>query len=182
MLEATLGTRIGFGHPVDADQAWIRLPDITHPLYKEDRTFEHLAHLKDWYWSATELMAQGRMLPFGERFVPLAAEDMVFMQGISFRRGDKILTADWEYIPYDLAPWCRLLPTEDDCYRWWQICKVYPQPVLSEGISLVSIEMNSGFNLDGNDYRTDKKSEFEIGLVTEDELRVLLERLGRSSR
>jgi hypothetical protein len=94
------------------------------------------------------------------------------MEEVSFRRKAKLMTS-WKNIPGELSSWEKVFfpeSAEDDCI-WWQVCELSPKISLSGNWKLISIETHPQFGFDN--YRSDDKSSFNVGLVTDGELQIL---------
>jgi hypothetical protein len=172
--------RLEFGETTNPLQAMVRLPERSHPLYgsADGNPFEHLAHTRerlfDWvnawaYDSISELSIE-------ERSIPLNVADMVLMsQAMSFKRNFEKpqTTIPWGYYnAIEGNPWFNFYPSGDDNYLWWQISIMTPGFNLSQ-YSLHSIETNNTFRIKDNAVRFDDQSDFDLVLVTNEEIEML---------
>ncbi len=178
-----MSPRLEFGRPSTDLQAIIRLPDSGHPDYNiAAGPIEHLVHLKGLI---EEILIKNQEiisdLSLGYRRIPLGVEDMRLLEKVSFRRDlENSITVDWEYIPYE-SNWSGFLPSvDDDEYRWWQIAEMVPTLSVSSA-KLVSVESNSKYHRTKTDYRFDEHSEFDIFVLTPEELDSLKQELTRNS-
>jgi len=166
-------SHLTFGKPETVEQALLRLPDRTHPLYEKDQVIEHLAHFKEWFIETYLQIMGGRLARLDNRFAPLTVEEIIIMKNLSFARDKVLFTANWNFVPKTLYPWYKLYPTEDNEYRWWQVSEMLPQPKLPHGIKLVAIETNKEFNLNQTGWRLNDQSDFEVGFTESAELKLL---------
>ncbi len=121
----------------------------------------------------------GIELSLYERWVPLGLEDMKVLERFSFRRKlEDALTVQWEFVR-DSSQWELFFPTESDSYRWWQISKMTPDLELPL-LTLVCVESNSHFILEGVKHHSDDSSEFDLLLLNPQELISLREELTRN--
>jgi len=177
-----------FGKPATVEQALLRLPDGRHPEYGKDEggPIEHLVHFQEHLVEMlSEVQEQGLeyLLNSGIdiRNIPLELEDIKLLERYSFRRDmDNSVTIQVEYIPEDNV-WSLYLPSGDDEYRWWQISKLIP-PLGIPSVELLCIEMNSKYIPEETSFRFDDDSEFEVFLLTTEELNSLYQLLKRNER
>lgn len=98
------------------------------------------------------------------------------MEEVSFHREAKLMTS-WKSIPGKLSSWEKVFfpeSAEDDCI-WWQVCELSPKISLPGNWKLISIETHPQFGFDS--YKSDRRSSFNVGLVTDEELNVLVKYL-----
>ncbi len=176
-----MSPRLEFGKPTTDLQAIIRLPDSSHPEYElHGSAIEHLVHLKELFEDILiknqEIISN---LSLGDRWTPLALEDMKLLEEGSFRRDlENPITVDWEQIRRN-NPWSDYLPSGDDEYRWWQVSEMVPALSVPSA-KLVCIESNSKFHRTKTDYRFNEQSEFDIFVLTPEEFDSLKQELTRN--
>lgn len=168
-----------FERPKSPIDAWMRLPDRTHPEYGklDGNPYEHVAHFKERLFELVDIWLSGKMgkLLLEERMIPLETDDLklIFQVNSFYRKtGSEIFRAEWVHIPDEGEnPWIDVLPIGDDNYRWWQITTLDPELELGN-YRLFCIEMNDQF-IDiekKTEVRFDEHSEFEMVLATAEEL------------
>lgn len=168
--------KVVFGRPETNIQALARLPQNNHPEKRIRLDIAELAHLRVNLINTNDQIVVKERPLLENRIATLSIESFKLMEKVSFRRGDKLLTA-WKSIPGNLSSWGEIFfpeGAEDDCI-WWQICELYPKFVLPNNWKFISIETHPRFGF--KDYRSDDESRFDIGLVTNEELQVLIEYL-----
>lgn len=180
-------TRLEFGPPQDIEQAQFRLPTRDHPSYSSDGAIEHLAHLKEVLDELLSLHENDRTefleTTLERRFVPLNLKDLKLLEQVSYKRQfPPILEKDHATL-FDITPWINILPAGDDDYGWWKIYAMTPELTI-EGHNLVCIMFNqykwSHHFPPQAHFLDDEDWEIEIGIVTDEELSLLLKDLGRS--
>jgi hypothetical protein len=174
-----MGERLKFGRPDSPAQALLRLPTRQHPDYlSSGGPIEHLVHLNE-HLGVVSVERDG--LPLIERNVPLNIDDMRLLEKFSFRRRrDELLTIQWESIRRG-SEWSLIFPQGYDSYRWWQVARMQPDLDLP-GLIFVSVELNSRFCSQPTEWRSDENSEFELFLLTPEELMGLKAELTRNNR
>ena len=173
--------RLVFGRPESSSQAMLRLPTRKHPDYDTEYgggPIEHLSHFEEHLtYLATEIL-NGMRPSLLERCIPLELEDMKVMEAVSFRRElGSALTVGWEYIRAS-SHWGLFFPTGDNDYRWWQISEMTPKLELPS-FSLFCIESNEQWVKERVEHRFNDFSEFELILLSSQELTSLKEELTR---
>lgn len=178
-----------FGIPKDSSQAIIRLPTRNHPLYESDEVIEHLTHIGEELIKLSVLNTLERKyfqeLMLEDRLIPLALNDLTFLERISFKRSQTpIATAEHEYIERGSA-WGEFYFQNDDDYGWWEVYLMTPNLEVPNH-KLVCIMFNKyiggcGFPPQRN--RLDENNwDIEMGLVKDDELSLLVQLLNRNKQ
>lgn len=139
-----------FGRPKTLSQAWVRIPDRSHPLYNiQAGPYEHIAHFREFFYDQFVFYKEGKQdkLSIEQRMIPLLTEDIRLLRQVNsfFLQETETFTCQWGYIPESLEnPWSLVLPTGDDEHRWWQITELEPKAILGK-LELFSIETNDRF-------------------------------------
>jgi len=175
-----------FGKPSTDSQALSRLPGPNHPEYElHGSAIEHLVHFRNYVvemlsWTPREGQEAIHNPSIGQRWIPLGLEDMKLLEEGSFRRDlENPTTVDWECIRRN-NPWSDYFPSGDDEYRWWQITDLVPALSVPSA-KLVCVESNSKFQATKTDHRFNEHSEFDIFVLTSEELNSLITELSRNS-
>ena len=178
-------TGLEFGIPQTAEQALIRLPTRNHSLYQSDEVFQHVTHFGERLIELQVLQAIDpeffQDLSLEDRLIPLTAADIHFIGRLSFRISEPGITiAQWEFIR-PKTDWGQILPSGDDCYRWWKISRMAPDLNIG-GLDFISIESNRQFSSEPTFLRGDQNSEFELGLLKPKEVESLVTEITRFGR
>lgn len=179
-------TRLEFGPPQDIEQAQFRLPTRDHPSYSSDSVIEHLAHLKEVLDKLLSLHESDRTefleAALGQRLVPLNLEDLRQLEQVSYKRQFPPIVENDHAALLEITHWVMIFPSGDDAYGWWRIYAMTPKLII-EDYKLVCIMFNEYRGSHGfpprADHLDDKGWEIEIGIVTDQELSLLLKDLGR---
>ena len=174
-----------FGKPSTDSQALSRLPTLSHPEYElRGSEIEHLVHFRNYVvrmlsWTPREGQEAIHNPSIEQRWIPLGLEDMKLLEEGSFRRDlENPITVNWEYIINN--PWSDYFSSDDDEYRWWQITDLVPALSIPS-VKLVCVESNLKFEMTKTDHRFNKHSEFDIFVLTSEELNSLITELSRNS-
>ena len=174
-----------FGRPGTSAQAWIRIPDRSHPDYKiVGSPHEHCAHLREFIigFLGSWVIGEAGNLTLEQRMAPLETDDLrlLFQVNSFYRNLDSAFTVDHACIGEGKPnPWVLFLPSGDDNYLWWQITTLLPDCKFG-GFRLYCIEMNDEYRPDTKDKsRFNAHSKFELVFAKEKEIRLLKRDLAR---
>lgn len=173
-----------FGRPRTSAQAWIRIPDDTHPDYKTDSSsYEHCAYIKRFIIQFIDRLERsgGTEIPLDNRMISVETDDLrlLFQVNSFYRNLETAFTVDWACLGINksLSVWNEFLPSGNDNYRWWQITTFKPETRFLD-YHLYCIEMNSQF-LNGRktEFRFNEHSKFKLVFAKEEEIEALKEEL-----
>lgn len=206
---ATRGEIIDFGFTSSLAQALDRLPrrkvdtidsdDIQNAGINESR--EHLASLREWLIYTMATLANGENYELSEKMVPLSYQDMDLLATIGFKPGPLLLAQfEWATLSEDNI-WADLYDMGDNAYKRWNIWEMSPDLasllkeiddtdfdlLKSASPHCICIQTDKHFipqdqqpiAFGADDYWTDYNFPYNVGIVTEDELKALLQDLGR---
>ena len=203
---ATRGELIGFGPPQSFSQALERLPleDETEINANGDdgliEARRHLASLRASLIESIAALATGNTARLSERLVPLSYDDLQLANEIGFRRGNHLASFPWATLEVN-NDWAELFLSGDNAYKRWNIWEMTPDLTsLLNGIDdadfdllkaatphCICIKTDKHFipqdqqpiAFGDDDYWYDDNFPYNVGIVTEEELKALLQDLGR---
>lgn len=162
--------RLMFGSVKTFEQAVFRLPPPDHPRLKKkgpDEDLSNLSALRQTILTSTPATSLKR------RMVPLTCEDVYLMRDI-LTLGPVLLEREWSRFDdrkKGNSPWGEIYFLNDDVYFGWRVLEMLPR-IDSPDFSLVCIRTTANLFDD-----TSPPPEFDIGLVSMEELALLKEGL-----
>lgn len=157
--------------PESFEEGLLRLPPDDHPGLEDDEGMEHLHNLA--MVLAETVYGKYMQVCLGERMAPLTLDDIQLLERWSFRRGEVIKKADWAAILDERNIWSDIYQPGDDFYNRWKICFMTPGTGNKEQL-LICIETDSP-------PRGIVEPEFNVGIVTPEELRELINAIEKSN-
>lgn len=154
-----------FGPPTTFESAVGRLPTIYHPLWETSKEIRHLASLRSRLEDPERSVSKWSL---EDRMVPLTKPDIKLMSEISFKRRESGFVIACERIePGNI--WGDLFGFTDEDYHRWEVRGMTPRLSIQDR-RLVCIQTIDEI-----------EEEFNVGIVTKEELDELYSQLTRNS-